>query len=79
MKWFFKLINSFSDCKGNRKLYRIKPEIKFHVDDSYYAFALIPTIVIQPWTYRYPKTYVIEIRWLIFTIGIGLWERKDDV
>lgn len=60
-----------------RKDYRIKPHFEFSIDKSMMLFAFIPTICWQPWKYRYPRTAVIDIHWLIFHVTIGIWERKQ--
>lgn len=58
------------------KEYRIKPKIAFEIDTRNYLFMFFPTIVWQPWNYRYNESYVICFHWLNFVIGIGLWERR---
>ena len=73
-----KLLKKFKKHKPNRKNYRIKPRICFEFDDTYYVFALIPTIVTQPWMYRLPGVSIIDITWLNFHVGIGEWERKKE-
>ena len=62
--------------KEMRKQYRIKPKIGFEIDKQYYAFFFLPTVVWQPWKYRWNNTYVVELHWFIFTVGFGLWERR---
>ena len=59
--------------KELRKQYRIKPKIAFEIDKQ---IVFIPTIIWQPWKYRYCNSYVISFYWFIFAIGFGFWERK---
>ena len=61
--------------KEMRKEYRIRAKIGFEIDKLDYVFFFLPTIVWQPWKYRY-NSYVVELHWLIFTVGFGLWERR---
>jgi hypothetical protein len=70
-----KLFDDLKRCKGNRKKYRIKPNIKFLVDTKNYYFSFLPTILWMPWIYRYTNSQgVIDIWWLHFHISIGKWE-----
>ena len=69
-----KLFKSLKECKNARKDYYIKPQIDFEADTVDYAFYLIPTIVVQPWPYRYRNTYVVSIIWLNFAVGFGMWK-----
>lgn len=82
-----KLFERLKACKPDRKHYRIKPAIKFHIDTRNYWCAFIPTIQWCPWIFRFPNCYgVIDIWWLNFHIAIGKWEKlscyyckqKDD-
>ena len=59
-----------------RSDWKIKPCIAFDYDKYDKLFFLIPTVMVQPWAYRYPNTYVVDIAWLHLHIGIGKWERK---
>lgn len=65
------------DFKDNRKDYYIEPKIVLIVDESYWS--LLPTVFYEPWGYRYTGTIVLDIHWLIFHIGIGIWRMKDGV
>jgi hypothetical protein len=70
-----KLIKDLKNCNGYRKEYRIKPTIRFCIDKEDYYFAFLPTILWQPWVYRYPNCDgIINIWWLHFHILIGKWE-----
>lgn len=60
--------------KEERKKYHIKPKVEFEIIDS--LFFLLPTIIWQPWKYRYNNSYVVCLHWLVFAVGIGLWERR---
>lgn len=70
-----KLIDDLKRCKGRRKEHRIRPTIKFKVDREDYYFSFLPTILWQPWVYRYPDIIgVVDIWWLHYHILIGTWE-----
>lgn len=69
-----KLIKDSIRLKKNYKNYKIKPKIKFCIDDDY-IFSFIPTITWQPWIYRYLDSGVIDIWWLHFHIIIGVWKK----
>lgn len=73
-----KMFEALKRCKPDRKEYTIKWDIRFDVDDSYYVFALLPTVVVQPWPYRTPGTSVIDIMWFNCHITIGTWKNKED-
>ena len=64
--------------KEMRKEYRIKPKIGFEIDKQNYLFFLIPTVIWQPWKYRYKDSYVVCLHWLNFAVGFGLWINEDD-
>jgi hypothetical protein len=72
-----KMFDSLKNCKPHRNEYVIKWDINFDVDDYSYIFAFLPTIIWQPWTFRYPGASVISIMWLNFNIGIGEWKRRE--
>lgn len=75
-----RLINLFKDLKRlkpYRKDYYIEPKIKLLTDIS--LISLLPTIIWVPWIYRYPNCYVVEIMFLNFDIGIGLWKHHNEV
>lgn len=59
-----------------RQDYYIKWKIGFEIDKSYRAYSILPTIVWQPWKYRYPLTSIVDITWLNFHIVIGEWRKK---
>lgn len=63
--------------KEMRKEYRIRAKVGFEIDKLDYVFFLLPTIVWQPWKHRYNNTYVVCLRWLIFTVAFGVWERRE--
>lgn len=71
------LFKDLRECKKDRKNYYIKPNIKIVRNNK--LFVLLPTIMIAPWVYRYPGTFVWEIRWLNVTIGIGMFYAKRSV
>ncbi len=59
-----------------RKDYRIKPKVIFEIDNRSKIFCILPTIIFQPWKYRYIGGVVVDITWLNLHIGIGIWENK---
>lgn len=61
---------------NTRKEYRIKPKFVFEIDTTNRIFFFLPTILWQPWKYRYNDSYVICFCWLIFNVGFGIWERR---
>lgn len=70
-----KLLNKIKERRHKRKGYRIKPVIKFMVETDDYLFSFFPTIVWQPWRYRFLGLYgVVDIWWLNLHIAIGKWE-----
>lgn len=73
-----KLLKKFKMHKPNRKKYRIKPHIGFAVDRDGYIFSLLPTVLVQPWMYRYPGHCIVDITWLHFHICIGVWENRKE-
>lgn len=70
------LIKKLKELKEDRKDYRIKPCFNCKRETKRYLFYLLPTVLVQPWIYRYPNTYVVSVCWLNFKMGFGLWERK---
>ena len=70
-----KLIKDLIRLKEYRKEYGIKPTIKLCIDNNIFSF--IPTVVWQPWIYRYINCSVIDMWWLNFHISIGIWEYKS--
>lgn len=75
------VIKSFRTLILRRKMradWRIKPYTKLIIDKDDYLFSFIPTIVWQPWRYRYSNTCVIDIHWLIFHLCFGLWEQRKE-
>ena len=67
------LFNSWKKLRKHRKEYKIQPTIGFVCDRNLFVFSILPVIVWEPWMYRNPNTYVVDIRWLNFHIGLGLW------
>lgn len=72
-----KLFNDLKNCKPIRKDYYVEPKVFFELDDRYFRFILLPTILFIPWTSRYEDASCCEIMWLNFHICIGIWRRKD--
>ena len=70
-----KLIKDSIRLKEQRKEYKIKPTIKFYIDNNSYIFSFFPTIEWQPWIYRYLNCSIVDIWWLHFHILIGTWKR----
>ena len=71
------LFNILKHCKPNRGKYYIKWNIKFDVDYQYYAFSLLPTAVICPWTHRDTGESIIDVWWLNMHVTVGEWLRKE--
>lgn len=59
-----------------RKIYRIKPVIRFAVDKTDYVFSLFPTVLFQPWPYRWECSTIIDITWLNIHITFGEWRYR---
>lgn len=72
------LFKDLRKCRKYRKNYYIKPDVKVVLDNR--LFVLLPTIMVQPWVYRHPDSYVFELRWLGVRVGIGLflYKRSDN-
>lgn len=73
-----RLINSYKRCWHMRNDYHIVWKVKFAADKQDYLFSFLPTIMWSPFPRRYPNTYLFDIHWLYFHIGIGYWTRKED-
>lgn len=73
-----KLFETIKHRREQRKEYIIVPKVTAEKDTRIYAFTFLPTIVWQPWRYRYPNSFVVELWWLNFVVGIGWWERRKD-
>jgi hypothetical protein len=59
-----------------RKEYRIRPKVVFEVDKRDFLFFFLPTIIWQPWKYRWNGCAVVCFHWLNFAIGFGIWEKR---
>lgn len=69
-----KLFENLKRLKPNRKNYKIKWIFKFKIDNDHYMFSFLPTILWEPWIYRYPGAEgIIDIWWLNMHILIGKW------
>lgn len=64
--------------KPQRKEYIIKPKVFFEADTAYYIFSILPTVIVQPWIYRYKGSVIIDITWLNLHIGIGEWTKNPN-
>jgi hypothetical protein len=73
-----RMFESLKNCKEDRKNYVIDWNVTFNVDDHYYLFAFLPTILWEPWPFRYPNSPIISIMWLNCTIAIGTWKNKEN-
>jgi hypothetical protein len=69
-----KLYKKHKTCKQYRNSRRIRPMFNITIDDSFYAFSFLPTIIWQPWMFRYNNSCIIDITWLNIHISIGKWE-----
>ena len=70
-----KLIKDMVRMRHDRKDYKIKWEINLGFEPS--ICSLLPTIVVQPWIYRYVDVGLIDITWLFWHLSIGTWKRKS--
>ena len=59
----------------SRKDYCIKPSIKCGFEKD--IVSLFPTIIFQPWQYRYINSCIVEFWWITFYVCIGIWENKE--
>ncbi len=73
--YYGSLFKDLKECREDRKDYYIKPAIKVVRYNKQFVF--LPTIMLSPWVYRYPNSFVWEIRWLNIIIGVGLFLRKE--
>ena len=74
-----KLFEELKECRKNRENYKIEFAIKFIIDNTDYCMSFIPTILWQPWIYRYPNEVgIIDIWWFNFHISIGKWVNVGD-
>lgn len=73
-----KLFKTVKDCKKYRKDHYIKWDVHCFVDDRDYCFSLIPTVLYEPWPFRYNGFCVIDIWWFNWHITIGTWKNKED-
>lgn len=73
------LSETYKQCKPYRNDHYIKWNVHFTVDDDYYLFCLLPTIMIQPGPYRHQDAPIIDIAWFNMHICIGTWARKEKI
>lgn len=71
-----RMFETLLNCRPDRKKYYIEKKIKFEVDEHDYMFSFLPTVIWVPWPWRHNYSYVVEIWWLNFNIGIGVWREK---
>lgn len=74
-----KMFDSIKRCKHLKKDCVIEWKVDFEIDDNSYLFSLLPTIMFQPWPFRYPGCSVIDIMWLNCHIFIGEWNKRKDI
>ena len=67
------LVNVLRRCRSERKEYKIDWKIVFEFDTRDYIFFLLPTIMFQPWPFRWRGVAVISICWFNMNLGIGIW------
>ena len=78
MKRIKQLIKDHKKCWYLRKEDRIKWCIKpFYRDIPACTLFFIPTITYNTYPYRRPETFIFEIYFLHWYIGIGEWCRKE--
>lgn len=79
MKRIKQLIADHKKCWHLRKESRIKWSIEaLYRDMPASQFFFIPTIVYRTYPYRCPGTFVFEILFLHWYIGIGEWGYEED-
>ena len=79
MRRIKRLIKDHKRCSYLRNTAYIKWRIECeHTDIPVYCFFFIPTIVYYPYPYRSPRTFVFEVYFLHWYIGIGEWCNKED-
>lgn len=71
-----KMFESFKRCKGLKEKNDITWDVSFEIDDNCYLFSFLPTIMWQPWPFRYPNCSVIDIMWFNCHILIGTWRKS---
>lgn len=72
------MLHKMRERKEARKQWYIKKYFKVQFDTDSYLICILPTIIFQPWRYRYPNCAVIDVTWLNFHITIGEWKRKNE-
>ena len=73
------LIEDHKYCYGLRKEHYIKWRIECeHKDIPACSFFFIPTIVYNTYPYRRPGTFVFQVYFLHWYIGIGEWCNKEE-
>ena len=78
MKRITKLINDYKFSWKSRHCYRIKWRIEHeHKDIPVCSIFCIPTIVFNPYPYRRPGTFVFNVYFLHWYLGIGEWGYKE--
>lgn len=78
MKRIKELIKDHKSCWGIRKEYRIQWRIeRQHKDIPACSFYFIPTIVYNTYPYRSPGSFVFQVCFLHWYIGIGEWCNKE--
>ena len=79
MKRIKQLIKDHKKCRCLRKEHRIKWRIiRMHKDIPACSFFFIPTITYNTYPYRCPGSFVFDIYFLHWYIGIGEWCNKEE-
>ena len=79
MKRIKKLIEDHKSCWDSRKERYIKWRIEYeHKDIPACSFFFIPTIVYNTYPYRRPGTFVFNVYFLHWYLGIGEWCNKEE-
>lgn len=78
MKRIKQLIKDHKFCWGIRNEHYIKWHIKCeHKDIPACSFFILPTIVYNTYPYRRPETFIFQVYFLHWYIGIGEWCNKE--
>lgn len=72
-----KLFKALRECRPHKGKKRIKWCVRFFVDDVYYMFSLLPTVIFVPWPFRAVGMPIVEFVWLNFGIRIGEWKAME--
>ena len=76
---FREMIRSCHRLRSKRSKWYTKWRVWAEVDWRWVAISPLPVIMWSPWVERYPGCAIIEIHWFALHIGIGEFNRREDV